>query len=134
MERGRGRGRLNGCWWNIHLQDQLRRNKVVYQFACLRIRFLQSGSTGSSLASIFDGETSVIAFECGLICLYHLMALVAAAERCHSQGSLLFGMSEQAHANSKFRKIRCVVVRARMVAEGRFIRRISCMGIMLSAS
>jgi hypothetical protein len=76
------------------VQDPLYRNKVVGQFTCLLsfTFFNSSGSGGSSLASILDGETSVNSSECVLISLYHPMALAAAAERLTSQGFLLFGM------------------------------------------
>jgi hypothetical protein len=57
--------------------------------ACsLSLSSMAGGSTGSSVTSIFYGETSVNAFECGLICLYHTMALAAADEILHSQGFL----------------------------------------------
>ena len=71
-----------------------------------------------------------------MICLYHLMALVAAAKRCHSQGSLLFGISSLQHSKRKA----CVFdISQDSLCEGSlareyFISRISCMGIMLSAN
>jgi hypothetical protein len=84
--------------------------------ACsLSLSSIAGGSTGSSLTSIFYGETSVNAFECGLICLYHTMALAAADEILHSQGFLyssIWNIIASAFHNSKFRKIHCIVLRA----------------------
>ena len=57
--------------------------------ACsLSLSSIAGGSKGSSLTSIFYGETSVNASECGLICLYHTMAPAEANEILHSQGFL----------------------------------------------
>ena len=78
------------CMGIINPQDELHGNNVVGQFARLLAFaiFNYGGSTGSSLTSIFCGETSVNASECGLDCLYHPMAPVTADERLNSQGSL----------------------------------------------
>ena len=57
--------------------------------ACsLSLSSIAGGSTGSSLTSIFYGETSVNTSECGLICLYHTMAPAAANEILYTQGFL----------------------------------------------
>jgi hypothetical protein len=76
------------CMGIINPQDELHGNNVVGQFARLLAFAIFNGSTGSSLTSIFYGETSVNASECGLIRLYHTMAPAAANERLHSQGFL----------------------------------------------
>ena len=76
----------NGCCRRISCMGIMLSASLL---ACsLSLSSIAGGSTGSSLTSIFYGETSVNASECGLICLYHTMAPAAADEILHSQGFL----------------------------------------------
>jgi hypothetical protein len=104
----------------------LRGNKLSATLLAISLSLssIAGGSGGSSLTSIFDGETSVNASKC---CQCHEMALVAVAERFHSHRfSINFCLECHRSSFPRIRNFARLAVSCceRMVAGEMFIRRI----------